>query len=144
MLETSATVVQVEGQLTLVKPDQSGCEQCQGKGCGASKLSQLFCRTTRQFQVENSIHANVGDKVIVSIGDGEILKGVGLIYALPLLLLIVGAILGDTLAIAQRDLYSAVGAVTGLAAGFIIIKLTLLRHGRNRNRPFIARKVSEE
>ncbi|MDX8384900.1 MAG: SoxR reducing system RseC family protein [Gallionella sp.] len=144
MLETSAIVVQVEGQLTLVKPDQSGCGPCKGKGCGASKLSQLFCRTPRQFQVENQINANVGDKVIISIGDGVVLKGVGLIYALPLLLLIVGAFLGDTFAVEQRDGYAAVGAAIGLGAGFIMIKLTLLRHGRNRYSPFIARKVTEE
>mgnify|MGYP001570079684 CR=1 FL=1 len=144
MLETSATVVQVEGKLTLVKPDQSGCGQCKGKGCGASKLSQLFCRTPRQFHVENPINANVGDKVIVSIGDGVILKGVGLIYALPLLLLIVGAFLGDTFAIEQRDIYAAVGATIGLVSGFIIIKLTLLRHGRDKFNPFIARKVTED
>lgn len=144
MLETSAIVVQVEGQLTLVKPDQSGCGQCKGKGCGASKLSQLFCRTPRQFHVENPINADVGDRVIISIGDGAVLKGVGLIYALPLLLLIAGALLGDTFAIAQRDVYAAIGAVIGLATGFIVIKLTFLRHGRSRFSPYIARKVTED
>jgi len=144
MLETSAIVVQVDGASTLVKPDQSGCGQCKGKGCGASKLSQLFCRTPRQFQVENPINANVGDKVIVSIGDGVIMKGVGLIYVLPLLLLVVGAFLGNAITVEQQDLYAAVGATIGLAAGFMMIKLTFLRHGRDKYSPFIARKIIED
>jgi sigma-E factor negative regulatory protein RseC len=144
MLEASAIVVRIEGQLTLVKPDQSGCGQCKGKGCGASKLSQLFCKTPRHFHVKNSINANVGDKVIISIGDGVVLKGVGLIYALPLLLLVVGAFSGDYFAIEQRDLYAAAGAAIGLVSGFIITKLTFLRHGRDRYSPFIARKVKDD
>ena len=98
MLETRAIIVQVEGQHALVQASQAnGCEQCSGKGCGAGKLSRLFCSKPRLFQVENPINAGVGDEVIISVAEGAILRGIGLVYLLPLLLLVMGATAGQRL-----------------------------------------------
>ena len=98
MLETRAVIVQIEGQYAFVQASQaSGCEQCNGKGCGAGKLSQLFCSKPRQFQVDNSINADVGDEVIVSVAEGSVLRGISVVYLLPMLLLVLGAALPDLL-----------------------------------------------
>ncbi|MCR4298460.1 MAG: SoxR reducing system RseC family protein, partial [Gallionella sp.] len=92
MLETRAIVVQVDGQYAFVQANQgNGCGQCSGKGCGTGKLSQLFCSKPRQFQVDNPVNAGVGDEVIVSVAEGAVLRGIGLVYLLPLLLLLTGA-----------------------------------------------------
>jgi len=146
MLETRAIVVQVDGQGALVQADQgNGCGQCNGKGCGTGKLSQLFCSKPRQFQVDNPIKANVGDEVIVSVAEGAVLRGISLVYALPLLLLVVGAALGNIWAVQpeQRDGYAAVGALCGLAAGFVFARWISLRQGGGRSRPYIARQWHE-
>ncbi|HEX5337249.1 MAG TPA: SoxR reducing system RseC family protein, partial [Gallionella sp.] len=98
MLETRAIVVQVDGPFALVRANQgNGCGQCNGKGCGTGKLSQMFCSKPRQFQVDNPIDAKVGDEVIVSVADGAVLRGIGLVYLLPLLLLVAGAMLAGIL-----------------------------------------------
>jgi sigma-E factor negative regulatory protein RseC len=125
MLETRATVVKLDGGNALVESDHvSSCEQCNGKGCASSKLGQLFCSRPRQFQVENSIGAKVGDDVLVAIGEGAVLRGIGLAYLLPLLLLLVGAALGSALASgeAQQDGYAVLGALLGLAIGWGVSK----------------------
>jgi len=142
MLETRAIIVQVEGRYALVQANQAnGCEQCNGKGCGAGKLSQLFCSKPRQFQVDNPINASVGDEVIVSVAEGAVLRGIGLVYLLPLLLLVMGAMLGNIWAeqSEQRDGYAAAGALFGLAVGFVIAKWISLRQVRSYSQPYIAR-----
>jgi sigma-E factor negative regulatory protein RseC len=147
MLETRAVIVQIEGQHAFVQASQAtGCEPCSGKGCGAGKLSQLFCSKPRQFQVDNSINAGVGDEVIVSVAEGSVLRGISVVYLLPLLLLVMGAMLGNTWIgqPGQRDGYAAAGAMLGLAAGFVIARWISLRQNRNHSGPYIARQWREE
>lgn len=145
MLETRAIVMQVDGQHAFVQASQSNsCGQCSGEGCGASKLSQLFCNKPRQFQVDNLINAGVGDEVIVAVAEGAVLRGIGLVYLLPLLLLLTGATLGNQLATqGQNDRYAALGALSGLVLGFILAKWTSSRGARHQNRPSIVRRCNK-
>ncbi len=142
MLETRAIVVQVEGQYALVQANQgNGCGQCNGKGCGTGKLSQLFCSKPRQFQVDNPIRAKVGDEVIVSIQDGAVMRGIGLVYLLPLAFLVAGALLGSVMAgqTGPQDGYGAAGAFIGLIGGFGLAKWLAARQNSWQNRPYVAR-----
>ncbi len=141
MLETRAVVVRVEGEHAFVQASQGGgCGQCSGKGCGTAKLSQLFCSQPRQFQVDNPINARVGDQVVISVADGTVLRGIGLLYLLPLVLLAAGATIGNIAAplVEQRDGYAAAGAFIGLVLGFALSKWFAARQGRQR--PYIARQ----
>lgn len=145
MLETRAIVVQKQGSHALVQANQgNGCEQCNGKGCGAGKLSQMFCGKPRQFQVDNPIDAGVGDEVIVSVADGAVLQGIGLVYLLPLALLLAGALLGGAAAASpgQGDAYAGVGGALGLLLGFAVAKWFLLRQPSLHHRPYIDRQFS--
>jgi sigma-E factor negative regulatory protein RseC len=146
MLETRAVIMQVEGQNAIVQANQvSGCEQCNGKGCGTGKLSQLFCSKPRQFRVDNPINASIGDQVIILVAEGAVLRGIGLVYLLPLVLLLMGAMFGNVLAgqSMQSDGYAAAGALFGLAFGFAIAKWISLRQIRSRFQPYIARQWQE-
>ncbi|TAN71189.1 MAG: Fis family transcriptional regulator [Gallionella sp.] len=143
MLETRAIVVRVDGRHALVRANQgNGCGQCSGKGCGAGKLSQLFCGKPRQFQVDNPIGASVGDEVVVSVADGAVLRGIGLVYLLPLALLAAGAMLGSVCAaqVEQRDFYAAAGAGLGLVGGFVLSRWIVSGQAHQQNLPFIARQ----
>ena len=147
MLETRAIIMQVEGQYALVQASQAnGCELCNGKGCGTGKLSQLFCGKPRRFQVDNPINAVVGDEVIISVAEGAILRGVGVVYLLPLVLLVMGAMPGSFWIAQpeQRDGYAALGALLGLVAGFVIVKWVSVRQARSRFQPYIARRWREQ
>jgi len=147
MLETRAVVVQLlEAPFALVQASQGGsCGQCSGKGCGASKLSQLFCTKPRQFKVNNRINARIGDEVVVSVLEGTVLRGIGLVYLFPLLLLFAGAAVGSSWAegLAQRDGYAAMGALLGLIVGFVFAKWYSSRQVHQSGQPYIARQVSE-
>ena len=143
MLEMRAIVVQIDGPYAFVQANQgSGCGECEGKGCGTGKLSQLFCSKPRQFKVDNSIKAGVGDVVVVVTAEGAVLRGIGLVYLMPLVLLVAGATLGSSWALqpGQRDGYAAVGALSGLVAGFAFAKWISSRQAGQQNLPYIARQ----
>ena len=146
MLETRAIVIKIVGQHALVSADHAnGCEKCSGKGCGAGKLSQLFCSKPRQFQVNNPIDAVVGDEVIVSVAEGAVMRGIGLLYLMPLALLFVGATLGSAVSpqLGQNDRYAAVGALLGLALGFMLAKWISARQLKGHFQAHIARQCGE-
>lgn len=147
MLETRAIVVRIDGQHALVQADQgNGCKLCNGKGCGTGKLSGLFCSRPRQFQVDNPINAGIADEVIISVAEGAVLHGIGLVYLLPLLLLVIGAVLGNQWAVqaGQRDAYAALGALSGLASGFVLARWISSCRAGSRFQPYIARLWDEE
>ena len=147
MLETRAVVMLVEGQGALVQADQAnGCGQCNGKGCGTSALSQLFCSKPRQFYVDNPINANVGDDVIVAVAQGAVLRGISLVYGLPLLMLFVFATLGSMVGseYGYTDGFAAAAGLLGLIAGFVLAKTIAAGQARNMSRPFIVRRCGEE
>lgn len=129
MLQTVAIVVRREGKEAIVEARPSGgCGQC-GDTCGTGKLSQLFCTQPRRFRVHNGIDAGIGEEVHVSVADGVLLRSALTMYLLPLLLALGGGMLGmhwaDTAA--RGDAYAALGVALGLAAGFVLIRLSALR-----------------
>jgi sigma-E factor negative regulatory protein RseC len=146
MLETRAIVIQILKTHTLVQANQgNGCEQCNGKGCGTGKLAQLFCSKPRLFQVDNPINAGAGDQVIISVAEGAVLRGIGVVYLLPLILLLGGAMLGNLWAAqaGQADTYASAGAVLGLVAGFVLARWISSGQVRSRFQPYIARHWQE-
>lgn len=144
MLETRAVVIRTEAGVAWVEArhDASGCGTCQGKGCGSSKLSQMFCSgKQRLFSVSNEVAARPGDEVVIAIREGAVLHGVALVYLIPLFGMLLGGLLGATLApeAAQRDGYAAAAAFAGLLMGFVL-SYRLARHRRQSGRqPYIAR-----
>jgi sigma-E factor negative regulatory protein RseC len=131
MHEARAIVVQLEGTEALVESTQgSGCGQCSSSGgCSSGKLTQMFCVSPRRFRVRNSVGAQVGDEVQVSVGDGVVLRSALILYGLPVLLLIVGGITGTYFAgdAAGRDAAAASGAFLGVLAGFVLARLLASR-----------------
>jgi sigma-E factor negative regulatory protein RseC len=124
-----AIVVQELGEHATVQPLSSGgCGHCDSEGgCGSSNLSKMFCSSKpRQFTVVNAVQAKVGDEVQVTLPDGMLLRGAMKMYIWPLLLLLLGGMLGAGLAggEASRDVYAGVGALGGLLLGFLLARIS--------------------
>lgn len=131
MIETRAIVIRVEGKEALVESTQGGgCGNCDSEnGCGSGKLSQLFCSTPRRFRVRNDANAQVGTLVQVTLAEGVLLRSALLMYILPLILLLCGALAGTQWAsdAASADAWSAIGGLIGLLSGFVLVKAISLR-----------------
>lgn len=130
MIEARATIIRLEGNEALVESAQGGgCGNCESaSGCGTGKVSQLFMKS-RRFRVLNEGNAQVGTLVQVALREGVLLRSALLIYMLPLLLLLGGALAGLhwSKALVDNDLNSAVGGLMGLLLGFILVRVISLR-----------------
>lgn len=137
MVETRATVIKIEAHAALVVTNNiSACEQCKGQGCGSGKVAQLFCSQPREFLVENPIRAVVGDDVIVAVTEGVLLQSISVMYLLPLMMLALVAGLVSLSGGGEGGV--ALGALAGLALGFMLVKWVSSRLASSRQ-PCIAR-----
>ena len=126
MIETEAVVVKVEHTVAYVQAERkSNCSSCSESSCGTSVLANFFGQKTPLYRASNEVGAKVGDRVVVGMEESALFKGTLLLYLFPLLLLFVGAVMGSVLADTAdvKDGYSAAGAVIGLVAGFLGLKL---------------------
>ena len=139
MLEQHARVVQSSGQgiwVEAIEPD--GCGVCEGQGCASRRLAELFQRAPRQYPVESRLPVSPGDKVIVGIPEGSVLRSAIYLYGMPLLLILGGALLlkgwfpGDA------------GAVTGAVLGVFVAGAFIALSSRTRqsgSQPVVLRRL---
>ena len=135
MIEMQARVIATEPGAALVEPmSGASCSSCASSsgtasagGCGADKIGQLFTLKAKQYRVIDPIASRVGDEVIIGIEDGAVLRGSAAVYALPLLLIFIGATLAAYLAPPQNQ---DIASIAGAAAGFILGALWLFRFSR--------------
>ena len=85
------------------------CHKC--SGCGAAKQTVMLI-------ARNAIDAKVGDMVVITSGSALVLKAAAVLYLVPLLLFLVGYLVGENL--------WGRGVLLGLAGillGIILVKL---------------------
>ena len=98
MLEQNAEVVRSEPGLAWVRAQASdGCGSCGNGGCGSRQLAEFFSVRPRVFRVRDPLGTSPGDLVLVGVPEGSIWRGALSAYGLPLLLLFLGAALGQWL-----------------------------------------------
>jgi sigma-E factor negative regulatory protein RseC len=118
MIETQAVVIRVEGRLALIEAERRlGCGRCKETGCGSAVPARLVKLKPRRLHIVNSIAAKRGDAVIVGISERALLKSALSVYLVPIMLLILGAVLGAAGGPAGVDRYALAGALLGLIAG---------------------------
>lgn len=132
MIETEAVVIKVEHTLAYVQAERkSSCSSCSESSCGTSVLMNFFARKTPLYCASNEVGAKVGDRVVVGLNESAMFKGTLLLYLFPLLLLFVGAVTGNALAVTTdvKDGYSVAGALIGLVTGFVGLKFFSAKMG---------------
>lgn len=111
---------------------QRGCESCPG-----SALCKTVGGDEAQIEAVNRLNASIGDTVKISFKPYSYLKGTALIYGLPALMLIIGAVIGKEY-ISRLFPYSDADLVSGIAAfgffflSFIIVKIWVKLIGEKR------------
>jgi sigma-E factor negative regulatory protein RseC len=128
MIEESGRVVRIEGEYAWVQTERrSSCGSCSArKGCGTGALAGLFGARVHEVEVHNPVGAQPGDDVVVGISESLLVRGSAMLYLLPLLTLVGGALLAEGLAaqleLASSDLPAILGGAAGLAAGFLWLR----------------------
>ncbi len=120
MIEQRAKVLSVHGDRVRIQTEaQTGCHSCGAKsGCGSALIAQMFpARFNQQLRLSTAHLATrprPGEHVIVGIDEGHLRKISLLLYAVPLLGLLGGAIAGQ--AWGDTELISILGGLLGLIA----------------------------
>ena len=131
MLEETASVVSLEGEkakVVLVRSDACGA-------CAAKDMCHPSSGETMEMVVLNSAEAKPGDRVIVSLPAGELLKASASAYLLPAVAAVTGGAIG----------WSRTGTDPGAIAGTVIslaaATIYLFWQGRKKGGaiPFISR-----
>lgn len=120
-MESEAIVARVDGQMAFVevRREASGCGRCsEAGGCGSSLLSQILGGNRRLYRLPNLIAARPGDSVVLSVGEGMLLRAALWTYALPMLAAITGAALGTALWV--TDIAAVAGACLALILALLI------------------------
>lgn len=115
MTESDAVVTRIEGDYAWVDL-QSGCTTCGASGgCGLSNG-----KGRPQQRLLNGVGAKVGDRVVVGVPDGAVLRAALYCYLLPLAT--VFALAAGGMAVANET-GAIFGALAGLALGWLVVRL---------------------
>lgn len=124
MLEETGVVVAIDRDQAWVQTiRKSACSSCEAKsGCGQGVLARISDGKANQVLVKNSLNLQVGEEVLIGIPEELLIKASIMVYLLPLLAMIVVASVIEKW-LAPGDGWVALAGVTGLAAGFLMVKL---------------------
>ena len=134
MIEEEATVVAVEGEYALLQTQrQSACQSCSvKKGCGTSVLSKVVGQRSSQIKVSNTLNVSVGDHVVLGIKENALVQGSLLVYALPLVFMLVFAVVAEVWLSSigiSNELLIILFAVLGFVTSIFVIRFGLFRTG---------------
>ena len=142
MATEQGTVESVRGDMALIRTHRSEtCEGCKAKaGCMESGKEM-------EFRVKNTLNAKPGDQVQVFVSDSALLKAIFLVYMVPTLGLLAGAMAGQALAPALGLGPSVSAAIFGLgsmAGVFVFVRIVGNRMGKfERYRPRLAKIMTK-
>ncbi len=142
MIEEQAVVVGIEqDQAMLEIVRKTPCGLCgQTRGCGVSVFGKLLGHRESVFRAANPSNARIGDHVVVGVDEKALLASSMMVYGVPLLMLLAGAITGNFLAPSGGDIWPLAGAAVGLVAGVVWLKVHAMGRGLDgRYRPVILR-----
>ena len=133
MLEQTAEVIKTAADGIWVQAvEPSGCGTCGGKGCSSRRIAELFQRKPRLFRVDCDLSLSPGDRVVVGIARGSVLKSAWRVYGLPLALMLAGALLAQ--AIQPGDGAALFGMLLGGVVGWLVAR------GGRAARPVVLRR----
>ncbi|MBW8369833.1 MAG: SoxR reducing system RseC family protein [Thiobacillus sp.] len=133
MLEQTAEVIKTAADGIWVRAvEPSGCGTCGGQGCSTRRIAELFQRKPRLFLVDCDLSLAPGDRIVVGIAQGSVLRSALRVYGLPLALMLAGALLAQT--VQPGDGPALVGMILGGVLGWMAA-----RGGRSA-RPVVLRR----
>ena len=147
MIEESARVIAAEGEFVWVETQrQSTCGGCAAnQACGTATLAKVLGNRRTRVRALNHDGAQVGDTVVIGLDETALIRGSLAVYAMPLLAMftggIVGALLSERWAVGGEALTLGLG-VAGLIAGLLWLKSFSRRiRDDSRYQPVVLRRM---
>lgn len=127
MVEEPGVIISLDGDYASVAPlPATDCKSCAASGaCGTTLLAPLFSKKKRLLVAENSINARPGDEVVIGLNRTALVFASLMVYLLPLLVLVIAAIAGESLALVlgleDGEIISILSGLGGASLTFIFV-----------------------
>ncbi len=124
MLEEMGVVTQVKEDLAEVEAQpKAGCGSCSAHGsCGTSLVASLFPGRRRRFVARNPVGAKPGDRVILGLDETALQVASLMLYLVPLMGLLGGAVAGAMLWPGGSEWPSILLGAVGMALAFSLVR----------------------
>ncbi len=148
MLKETAQVVRIDGDQVWVETQrQSTCGSCAAaKGCGTATLAKVLGQRRTLVRVLSRQPLRIGDRVVIGIREQALVRGSLAVYAVPILLMLAGGIIGELGA--QGFLWdnaepaSVLLGIAGFATGLVWLrKFTRRIEFDDKYQPLVLRKL---
>jgi sigma-E factor negative regulatory protein RseC len=138
LIETGRVVAVDDDGLWVETIRQSTCGSCAArKGCGHGLLNRYVDGNRGYIRVlpgeDGTTACAVDDQVRISIPEEVILRGSMVLYVVPLVCMLFGAVAGASVVGGDSDLLSVVGAAAGFGVGFLLVRWHAWRHRDDRS-----------
>lgn len=122
LTEGFARIVAADSATVWLEPEMSsGCGTCaSAKGCSSLTWMKLGPADAKRFALPNDFNGRVGERVVVGIQQGSLVRASALAYGLPLLIGLGSGIYAQ--ARGAGDEICLLATVAGLAVGFVLAK----------------------
>lgn len=155
MIEEHAQVVAIENSFVWVEAQrQSSCASCAAKkGCGNAVFQKVFGNKHNVFPISissssgsNELSVEVGDEVVIGVEEHAVVKNSFIVYALPILFIILFAAVGETFASellsTSKELASIAGALFGLAVSILGLRwYNQVSNNKSGSQPVLLRRI---
>jgi len=148
MIEENGRVIAVESDTAWIEIQRKAvCDTCSvNKGCGTGVLAKAVGNKRFRIPVNNRINARIGDDVIIGISDDMLVKSSFVAYMVPLLMLFLGAWIGEHVAqfvgFSNSEGFSILFGIVGLSSGFLWLRRFSGRIGKDeRYQPLLLRRI---
>jgi sigma-E factor negative regulatory protein RseC len=120
-IEGFARVVAADGRVAVLEPEQgTSCGHCASAAACGAKAGPNWLQA-RRFKIVNDDGLTVGERVVVGIPEGTVLKGAMVAYGLPLVTMMAGGITAQQMG--GGDGAAAAATLVGLVLGLLIARL---------------------
>lgn len=125
MIEEQATVTSIDGKIITVKSVvKSACSSCQQlENCGSGQISKAFPQKSLSYKLTSDLQVKVGDNVVIGLSERLLLSAAWRVYMWPLIGLLAGSFLGQSLLEKQLLSHELLALFLGCLGGYIGYRL---------------------
>lgn len=145
MIEELAVVIHAEKDQVWVETHRSSaCSSCSiNEGCGTGKLAGIFNGRPSHVRVASEIQLQPGDRVVIGLRESALLVSSLRVYIIPVLLMILGAVLGNLIFTTVKEGMTVLLGVAGLGGGFAWLRMVSPRiQADARFQPVVLRRIT--
>ncbi len=122
MIEQTVKVVAVKDDTVWVESlARHGCARCEaGQGCGGGIFAKLFGDKQFRMEISNSLLLKEGDNVVIGIPENSVTTASLWAYLLPLMGLLLGAVMGNSMDAVNEEFWTLSLALFGVVFALLL------------------------